>query len=414
MRPSATPTRLRPLNVLHFTNARTRGGAEEHILTLLDGLDRARFRPFLACPPEVAAKLEPDLPGDVTVIRLCLRKPRHLGAAVRFARALRRHRIDILHSHLFYSSLFASPIGRLCRVPVIVETPHVRERWREGRGFKSSFVVDRLVGRCVDRFVAVSESNAQYLRNEKRLPPGKVVAIANGCDLERFAVLPDPRPLRASLGLREDDPVLVVIGRLEPQKGHAVLLDALPLLRRAYPRARLMCVGEGAELPALEARVARLALGSAVSFVGYQADVRPWLAVADVVVLPSFYEGLPLVAIETLAAGRALVATAVDGTPEIVVDGRTGITVPPGDAPALAAAIRRVLAEPAYREQLAGAGRRWVREHFARDRQVARTADLYTNAWQRAVGAPQSVPAVIGDVRARRLACVPETEAGGR
>jgi glycosyltransferase involved in cell wall biosynthesis len=414
MRASPDGGGSRPLRVLHFTNSRTRGGAEEHILTLLAGLDRALFRPFLACPPEVAAKLEPDVPPDVTVIALCLREPRHLGAAVRLASLLRRHRIDILHSHLFYSSLFASPIGRLCGVPVVVETPHVRERWREGRGaVKSSFVVDRLVGRFVDHFVAVSQSNAAYLRDEKRLPARKVVAIENGCDLDRFANLPDPAPLRQSLGIGDHAPVLAVFGRLEPQKGHRVLLDALPALLRAHPRARLVCVGEGAERAGLEARVRGLGLDGAVLFTGYQADVRPWLALADVVVLPSLYEGLPLVAIEALAASRALVATAVDGTPEVVLDGETGLTVPPGDAPALAAAVSRVLAEPGLRRRLAAAGRVFVEERFGRERQVERTAELYLTAWRRAVGEPEGAAETVRERRARAVR-VPEAEAGGR
>lgn len=413
MRPSLGRTRARPLHVLHFTNSHTRGGAEEHILTLLSGLDRARFRPYLACPPEVVAKLGADVPGDVVVLPLCLRGPRHLGAAVRLAGLLRRHRIDILHSHLFCSSLFASPIGRLCGVPVIVETPHVRERWRRGR-VKSSFVVDRLVGRFVDHFIAVSQSNADYLRTEKRLPARKVVAIENGCDLGRFAALPDAAPLRERLGFGKDDPVLAVVGRLEPQKGHRVLLDALVRVLRDHPRARLVCVGEGAERPALEAQCSRTGLGEAVRFVGYQADVRSWLALADVAVLPSFYEGLPLVAIETLAAARPLVATAVDGTPEVVVDGRTGITVPPGDAVALAAAIGRLLARPALGRQLAVEGRRWVHERFGRDRQVSQTADLYMLAWGRAMGEPQGASTAVRESGAHGATCMPEAEAQGR
>ena len=137
-----------PLSVLYFSNALARGGAEEHILTLLRGLDRARFRLHLVCTPEVAQRIRPDLPGDVDLIPLRLRQPRQIEAARRLARILRERRVDVLHSHLFYSSLFASPIGWLCRVPLIVETPHVREGWRRG-WLKSRFVVDRLAGRVV-------------------------------------------------------------------------------------------------------------------------------------------------------------------------------------------------------------------------------------------------------------------------
>ena len=372
---------MRPLTVAHFDSAEVRGGVEEHILTLLRGLDRSRFRPLLVCPPETAATLRPDLPADLAVVPLRLDRLRDVGAAFRLARLLREWRVDILHSHMSHSSLLASPVAWLCGVPVIVETPHLREHWR--RGLKSSYVVDRLTGRFVDRFIAVSRANARYLVGEKALPADKVVVIENGSDLGRFSRRREPPPaLKPSLGFGPQDPVLVVLGRLEPQKGHRVLLQAMPLVRREFPRARLVCVGEGAQRRTLEAQVASLQLTEAVRFVGYRSDAETWLALADVVVLPSFYEGLPLVAIEALAAQKPVVATAVDGTPEVVVDGQTGLTVPAGDPAALANAIIRLLRQPEWAGRLALAGRRWVEDRFSAQRQVRLTEQLYAEAWE--------------------------------
>jgi glycosyltransferase involved in cell wall biosynthesis len=259
-----------------------------------------------------------------------------------------------------------------------VETPHVRERWRRGR-LKRSYLVDRLAARFVDRFIAVSRANARYLVEEKGLPAHKVVVVENGCELQRFAA--EPAPARQELGLSAQDRVLLVVGRLEPQKGHRVLLEALPAVRAEFPSARLVCIGEGTERPALEEQARRLGLDGAVRFAGFRADVDRWLAAADVVVLPSFYEGLPLAAIEALAARRAVVATAVDGTPEVVVEGRTGLTVPPGDAPALTAAIARVLRDPTLARRLGERGREWVEERFDAQRQVRQTERLYDDAF---------------------------------
>lgn len=388
------------IGVLYFSNTLARGGAEEHILTLLRGLDRSRFRPLLVCTPEVASRIQPDVPDDVPVTALTLRHPRHVAAARELARLIRRERVGIVHSHLFYSSLFASPLARLCGVPLVVETPHVREVWR--RGLKGRYAVDRWAGRFVDQYIAVSEANRRYLLEEKKLPARKVVVIHNGCDVQRFDVRNvDTRALRASLGFAPGDPMLVVVGRLEPQKGHRILLDALPVVQREFPSVRLVCVGEGSLRDSLEYRAKTLGLADSVRFVGQQADIPAWLALADVVVLPSFYEGLPLAAIEALAAGRAMVATDVDGTPEIVVPEETGLLVPPGDPGSLAVAISRLLREPDLRLQLAEAGRARVIERFNEVRQVARTEALYELALRRrrSVGAVDQPLVAAGDRR---------------
>lgn len=382
------------ISVLYFSNTLARGGAEEHILTLLRGLDRHRFRPALVCAPEVAEKIRRDVPRDVPLTALRLRKPYEIGAASALLSIMRARRPDIVHSHLFHSSLFASPIAALARVPLVVETPHLRESWR--RGLKARYVVDRIAGRFVDQYIAVSDANRRYLVEEKGLARHKVVVIHNGCDLRRFNPHHRaPAGMRESLGFGASDPVLVVVGRLEPQKGHRVLFDALPAVRAQFPRVRLVCVGEGALRQELEQQVAASGLGDAVRFVGQQANVADWLALADVTVLPSFFEGLPLAAIESLAAGRPMVASAVDGTPEVVIDGATGLTVPPGDADGLARALGRLLGDRRLREKLALAGRAWVLERFNEDRQIQRTEALYHLALSRLgrLPRPDGVPA---------------------
>jgi len=371
--------RTSPVSVLFFTNTRARGGAEEHMLTLLRGLDRAVFRMHLVCPSELAEKLRSDLPSDVELLPICLRKPFQIRAALRLGMILRKRRVDVLHSHLFCSSLFASPVGWLCRIPVILETPHLSERWRHG-WFKSRFGVDRFVGHFVDRYIAVSDANAHYLAEEKCLPSDKIVVIRNGCDLARFD--PDHRPpagLKAALGFHEEDPVLVMSARLEPQKGHRILLQAMQSVRRAFPLVRLVCLGEGCLRNELESQVRDLGLEDSVRFLGYQSNVTDWLALACLSVLPSFWEGLPLSAIESLAAGCPMVATAVDGTPEAVVNGKTGLTVPPGDPESLASAICCMLREPELRRTMGAAGRKWVMEHFSEQKQIRQTQELYLN-----------------------------------
>jgi glycosyltransferase involved in cell wall biosynthesis len=184
------------------------------------------------------------------------------------------------------------------------------------------------------------------------------------------------------MGFAEDDPIIVALGRLEPQKGHRILLEAHARVLREVPRARLVCVGTGALAQELRDQTRRLQIDDGVRFVGYQSNVGDWLALADVSVLPSLFEGLPLVAIESLAARRPMVATAVDGTTEVVINERTGLTVPPENAQKLADALVRLLRHPELRERLARAGRQWVLEHFSQEQQIRKTQELYLRGWE--------------------------------
>lgn len=371
------------ISVVHFCNERVRGGAEEHMLTLLRGLNRHLFRLHLVCTPELARLMKHDLPSDVEVFQLRLDKPWQMWSAMQLAEILRRRRVEILHSHLFYASLFSSPVAWMCSVPVVVETPHVREVWRQG--LKSRYTIDRLVGHCVTHYIAVSEANGRYLAEQKGLPAQKISVIHNGSDLNRFRQARcKSAQKRATLGLQKEELVLLVAGRLEPQKGHSILLKALPQVRHAFPNVRAVFAGEGALVRQLQQQARDLGLEEVVDFVGFQSNMEDWFSVADITVLPSFYEGLPLAAIESLAAGTPVIATAVDGTPEIVIHERTGLTVAPGADDELATAICALLADPKLRSQFGSAGRAWVEQEFSQERQIKKTEDLYLNSLQRA------------------------------
>jgi glycosyltransferase involved in cell wall biosynthesis len=373
------------LAICMFDNEVVRGGAEEHLLCLLKGLDRQRFRPLLVAPAMLLARLASDLPPDVTTLPLALHSFSQIGRMRELAAFLRRQQVQILHSHGFRPSLLASPVGRFAQVPVTVETPHVREYWR--KGWKANYAIDRAASRLVDAYIAVSEANQRYLVDEKKLPAAKVKVIRNGCSLEHFAApVSVPPGFKSAAGFAESDPVLLVAARLEPQKGHAVLLRAMQALKQEFPALRLVLLGDGCLRAELEALVRQLGLQGSVLMPGHSPDIRRWMSAADLCVLPSFAEGLPLFAIECLAAARPMVATAVDGTPEIVVNGKTGLTVPAGDVNALAASIAELLRNPQHAAQLGAEGARYVRECFTVERQLRQTEDLYESLWTNKTG----------------------------
>jgi glycosyltransferase involved in cell wall biosynthesis len=175
-------------------------------------------------------------------------------------------------------------------------------------------------------------------------------------------------------------PLVGVVGRLEPQKGHAYLLEAWPSVLAEFPDARLLIVGDGSLRSRLQTRAHELAVADRIIFAGFRADVPRVLDALDILALPSLYEGMPLTAIEASAMARPVVATAVDGTPEVIREARTGRLVPPADPGALSRAIRGILRDPLGAERMGRAGRDFVLDRFALDRQVASTARVYREA----------------------------------
>ncbi len=365
--------------VLHYLCATARGGIEEHVLSLLAHLPARGFRPYLAAPPDLLRQMAPELTAaGVRTLSVRRSSPWDFRDAAVLVGTLRRERIAIVHSHLFVGSMFAAPLARLARVRAVVETFHLPEAWRMGKRLKRSFWLDRQVARSVDLFVAVSAAAARHLTDTKRIPAHKIRTIFNGRDLSRFhpATAAERGAARAALGLGSE-PAALVLGRLEPQKNHALMLEAAAVLARALPTLKILFAGTGSLERELRAHCDAAGLTGTVSFLGYRPDPEVLLAAADVVVLPSLYEGLPLAAIEAMAAARPVVATDIDGVREVVADGLSGLLVRPGDAHGLARAIERVVRSPVMARQLAMNGRRRAERHFDVCLQVEETVSLY-------------------------------------
>jgi len=365
-----------PRSVLYFSNSMLWGGVEEHICGLVRNISRRLFRAHLVCDPLLYERFRNATPEDVDITPLALSSPRHGRSALRFAGLLLREQFQVVHSHMFWSSLFASPIAWACRVPVIVETLHGTEAWR--KGWKAHCIIDRATTRFVSKYVAVCESDAHFLKNKKHVAADKIAIIHNGVDARRFAVSRDKRhAIRHALGFTEADSVLVMVARFHPGKGHRVLLDALRQLLPVCPGLKLVCLGEGEGEPELRALCEAFGLANCLRLGGYQQNVPDWLAAADINVLPSFYEGLPLTILEAMAAGLPSVASNVGGIPEAIQDGVSGLLVPPGDSCRLAEALSLLLSDPATRVRMGDAARERLLQSFVLAQQVRSTEGMY-------------------------------------
>lgn len=369
----------RPIRVLHFLNSTSApGGAEEQACSLFNSLPADQFEVTMVCPPLAYEALFAGRPiSSRPVVCLDLHSFSQVSAARKLASVLHSQRIDIAHCHQFRATAIMGPLAAACRVPRVVETTHVREAWRRG-WLKKSYAVDRMIYKFVDQFIAVSEANREYLIRQKHCDPPKVTVIHNGRDLSRFRPCPEKAAaVRLRYSVQPDALLIVHVGRLEPQKGHKFLLEAMKPVSERFPSAGLLLVGDGAMRAELEAEVMQRGLRDIVTFAGFQQEVAPFLDAADLVVLPSLWEGLPLIAIEAGAIGKPMVATAVDGTPEVIKDGESGLLVPPADSDSLARAMISLLGDATARQAMGARASEIIKNHFSIERQTRETADLY-------------------------------------
>lgn len=278
----------------------------------------------------------------------------------RAAGLFRRERVNVVHTHNPQPLIYTAAAGRAVGAAVI-HTKH-----GEGHmGSRGEKLLRRLASPLAHAFVAVSEETAAQARAQRDCPPGRLRVIPNGILLDRFR--PDParrREVRDELGIPPGAFVVGAVGRVDRNKNHPALVRAMaPLLSHD---TRLVVVGDGPDMDALQGAVAALPAPAWVHLLGRRMDVPRLLTAFDVFALPSLSEGLPLVIPEAMACALPVVSAAVGGIPAVVGDGQTGYLVPAGDEAALRDRLAALVADPAHAVALGRAGRaRALIEHSA-------------------------------------------------
>jgi glycosyltransferase involved in cell wall biosynthesis len=359
------------LNVLQLIPTLDRSGAEKQMAILARGLPRDRFRVEVAALTRLGP-LEAELrAAGVPVTAIGKKLKVDPLALARLVRLLRSRRFDVLQTWIFAADTYGRVAARLARVPVVVTAEMAVDLWKGPR----DLAVDRYLARWTDRVVGNSRAVVDFYRRNG-IPEDRLEMIPSGIgDEEPPAV--DRAALRAEFGWPGDAPLLLFAGRLAEQKGVGDLVAAIDLVRYVVPELRALIVGDGPLRSQLEETARDFRLDGMVKFAGHRDDVPRLLAGADLLVLPSLYEGLPNVVLEAMRFSRPVVATAAPGTTEVVDDGRTGLLVPVRDPPALAQAIRTVVRDPALARRLGDAGRARVEAEFRAATMIERFAALY-------------------------------------
>ena len=266
------------------------------------------------------------------------------------------------------SNLLSLPIAWLARVSVRIATHH-------GLIEASPAWVARLHGWVVNsgiatHMVAVSKQVLDYAVQREGVRPERVTVIENGIEPLAINTLKatDNAALRAELDVPQMGLLLLTTGRLTIQKGHTVLLQAIARVAPQIPHVVFAFAGEGPQRPTLEAQAAQLGIAKQVRFLGLRRDVDQLLLATDIFVQPSLWEGLSLAMLEALLSGTPVLATRVEGVVDVIEGGNTGLLVPPNDSAALAAAILRLVADPALRQRLGRAGQAHAKAHYSVDR----------------------------------------------
>lgn len=383
------------ISVMHILSDSNIGGAGRYVADMAGAMDPAQYKVTVAVPP--GARIVSLMPAGVDIVEVpgMVADASYSRSSVQALSALiRQRRPDIVHTH---GSLAGRIAARINQVKVVYTRHtagasfHPRSpKWHLGRWMNRGLA---------DRVIAVSRHMARVLESEG-IPESMIQIIYNGVSLERFNPGEyDSASLKSSCGL-EDSLVCLAVARLEPVKGHSCLLEAWEKLQSSALRSKitdadspladggshppydpsrlhLVLVGDGSLRADLEQTVRLAGLKDSVTFTGALNEVRPWLALADIVVLPSLTEGLPIALIEAMAMGKPCVASAAGGIPEVITDKKDGLLVPPADPESLARALDSLLASPELRVQLGQAALNTAQEKFDVKRLAAECGALY-------------------------------------
>jgi glycosyltransferase involved in cell wall biosynthesis len=360
------------VKVLHLVKVEGVGGAEQHLLTLLPELRRRGID---------ARVLSLDAGGDAQRFYAALNEQAvpwsrvHCGLdvsprlAASVTRAVRRERPRLLHTHMVHGDVYGSVAAKALRLP-FVSSRHNDDRYLLGP-FRH---VDRLLMRGVSRLIPISDSVASFLVRAG-LPASRMTTIHYG--LDHLPATPSELT-PADAGIREDQTLVLAIGRLIEQKDHATLLRGFARVHAEHPETQLAILGWGPLESETRALARELGIDAALTLPG-RMEPRDWLLRADVFAHSSAWEGFGLVLLEAMLAGLPVVATAVSAVPEIVT-AETGILVPPGDEQAFGHALGELVSDARLRRRLGAAGRARARAEFSVDRMAARTLGVYERA----------------------------------
>jgi glycosyltransferase involved in cell wall biosynthesis len=357
--------------ILYLSTSSGPGGAERLVNKLAVGFTNESFRSVVCLfrPGWVQQQCEADgIPTTVIPNKGAF----DIVWLKRFITLIRKEQVRLIHAHEFDAIVHGTLAAVIARIPIVATIHGKNYYWEKS----TRRVAYRLASRCA-RVVAVSENLKRFVTERTGIPARRIRVIYNGIDS-----FPDIHPheqarLRNEIGLDNEDQIVGTVGSLYPIKGHRFLIEAIPAIIRACPRARFLLVGRGDQEIPLKEQVKRLGIERYVYFLGLRQDINRLLSIMDVFVLPSLSEGLSVATLEAMASAKPVIATRVGGNPELVVEGETGMLVPSEDDQALVRSIVGLLSDTSLARRLGQRGRARVEQRFQLQMMLRKYQELY-------------------------------------
>ncbi len=361
--------------ILHVIDSLHLGGAQEVVLNLATCGNRERFAHEVATMHGHGVYWDRMAAAGIPLHSLSPHKLFPWYAASLPA-LLRRGHFDILHCHLIASNIFAKPVGKLCRVPVILNHDHTNDDYRANDRLR--LALDIFSNRFASHLIAVSDSCRRFLIERENVPAEKITLIQNAIDLGRFSATCGQRDeARRALQIPENAPLVAGVGRLNPQKNFSLFIRIAEQILKHHPDTVFLLAGEGPEETLLRNLARECGIGDRLRFPGYLADTRQVYLAADVLLMPSLFEGLPMTLLEAMAMRVPVVASALDGIAEVIEDGRDGFLVPSGDVRGFCDKIRLLLGAPALAKTIGTAASEKISRRFSSARMCADVERIY-------------------------------------
>ena len=366
--------------ILHITKMKGISGSENHLFTLLSGLNHDQFEVSLSilAEPQHRPLLEDFRENlsnaGVTVSIVTITRHLDIGLIWRLRQEMLRQRVDIVHTHLIHADLHGTIAAKLAGVATILSSKHNDDDFRHNPVIGR---LNRLLTRLHTKSVVISDWIGTFNRDVEGVPAEKIVRIHYGLQPETVTCHADPDFLRREFDIPAHAPVIGTIGRLTEQKGHTYWLDALKPVIAEFPDLRVFFIGNGELQESLEQQARQLGIAQNLIFTGYRTDALKLLSGFDFFVFPSLWEGFGLVILEAMALKKAVIGSRISAIPESVGDGETGILVPAKDVDGLTQAMQKLLRDPALARSMGDAGFRRLQTEFTVEKMVHETEQLY-------------------------------------